>query len=98
MLSPHRDELADFAVPRYVLARWLGLSPKQVYDLAKLGVVEKGGQGQLQVGDLSAALRRAHQAGVAGAWAKSVSRLLSAPTACRDQKKYECDVERGPYH
>jgi hypothetical protein len=30
------------AVDAAVLARWLGITPKEIYDLAKAGVIERG--------------------------------------------------------
>jgi hypothetical protein len=39
------DEMIDSHVTAPVLARWLGVSGKTIYDLAKAGVIEKTGRG-----------------------------------------------------
>ena len=49
MNFPNRDQEQGFkgetplpAVSAQTLARWLGVSPKVVYDLTKVGVIEHG--------------------------------------------------------
>ena len=39
---PSDDGEALPAVSAHTLARWLGVSPKVVYDLAKDGIIERG--------------------------------------------------------